>query len=290
MEKRVVFIIGPARSGTTLLGNLIGSSINVNNLGENRFLWVYLKARLMPRILMPYYKKKILEFYDYKVGNSAIIVDKTPMLSFTSKQLKILFPESKFIFNFRPASDIADSAQYEWFGNITGRGSLDSIEERKLSLFMRIKNKILLKSELPYRLRHPFWWPTLVQDFFILILMLCRFIGTRKQIGFPWGPMNLRIMKVWLTKGTREACYIQADISLDSMMDHLSSYGDGVLCVEYNRVVQEDEYLENRIKNFLELKIETTILKKNKNITSDGYKERYSSFCATSDKRWGRGN
>ena len=290
MEKRVVFVIGPARSGTTLLGNLIGSSGGVKNLGENRFLWAYLKADIVPAIIKPYYKKKILDYYEYKAGISSIVVDKTPMLSLLSKELNILFPDSKYIFNFRPARDIAESAQYEWYGNIQGRGSLDSVEERKLSLVRRIKNKILLKSEIRYRLRHPFWWPTLLQDFIILILMLLRFIFRTKRIGVPWGPMNWRIVKAWLMNGTKRACYFQADISIEKMIHHLKSHGKGALCVEYNRVVRENKYLESRLMTFLEIKIDTAILKSNKNIISDGNKERYNSFCATSDKRWGRCN
>lgn len=135
---RPVFIIGCARSGTTILSNTIGHHPNVKELCERRDLWYVafpnwdvwtdevtspsLQARTETVSILQRIKIRTLFYLLQAVDNASLLLEKWPVNSFRLEAINRLFPEAKFIFIYRNGSEVARSIAKkiqggnEWYG------------------------------------------------------------------------------------------------------------------------------------------------------------------------------
>jgi hypothetical protein len=112
-EINIAFLIGPARSGTTMLGyQTLSRHPDIEYWGEPVYLWrrghVYnrydnLNEEDLTSGLRDYLRKKFASKLE-KSGKK-LLVEKTPSNCFRIKYLQSVFPEAKFIYVTRDGRD-----------------------------------------------------------------------------------------------------------------------------------------------------------------------------------------
>ena len=139
-EKKLVFIVGLPRSGTSLIEQIISSHSNVYGGGELIFLEILLKRaftennkfikdkladdKIFQNVSDKFYDH-IRKFYD---GKKNIITDKTPQNFMWIGLIKKIFPEAKFIHSIRNPKDNCLSIYKNLFdGDINWSYNLDNI-------------------------------------------------------------------------------------------------------------------------------------------------------------------
>lgn len=116
---RIAFIIGCARSGTSITGELIGAHPKVKYLGErNQGFWHswygFLRNhhQLSEQDATPKVIKTIRDYFDELIETlpeGALIVDKCPPNSLRIPFLKKVFPEARFVHVVRDGRDVTCS-------------------------------------------------------------------------------------------------------------------------------------------------------------------------------------
>lgn len=119
IEKKIIFICGMPRSGTTLINQIISSHTDVVSTGESGHLGTYIKKNYLNNFLLN--ERKIFEdidsndnfFQDYVYNLfdefkyiSKVFTDKSVQNFFWIGFIKIFFPNSKIIITERNSKDI----------------------------------------------------------------------------------------------------------------------------------------------------------------------------------------
>ena len=111
----IALIIGCARSGTSILGELIGSHPEVNYIFEAHHIWeiaglgVNESHRLLDIHATPEVKEKIREYFKLQQGESKIVVEKCPRNVLRVPFVRAVFPEAKIIHVIRDGRDVVCS-------------------------------------------------------------------------------------------------------------------------------------------------------------------------------------
>jgi glycosyltransferase involved in cell wall biosynthesis len=109
------FIVGCARSGTSILGELIASNPNVKYIFEASNIWELggmgenESHRLTAQHATKPVKRQIREWFEKQAGDAGILVEKSPRNSLRVPYVKEIFPEAKFISIVRDGRDVACS-------------------------------------------------------------------------------------------------------------------------------------------------------------------------------------
>jgi hypothetical protein len=133
MRGAPIFIVGCGRSGTTALGELLGTHPDIKYLNEPRNFW-----RTDPRtdVWTGKTPEGRIDLYDVpdnlreelrkalfkKPGKDQFLVEKTPVNSFRIDYLRALFPKARFVHLLRSGLDVARSIQKRvevggpWYG------------------------------------------------------------------------------------------------------------------------------------------------------------------------------
>ena len=131
-----VFIVGAPRSGTSLLGQILGKADNIYYLPEPRFIWTNLDRRLdiwdykypikwgklfwKETDINQAMASRLARWLHYELffSRGSRLVEKTPLNVFRMTWLFAMFPEAKFIHLIRHGKDVALSAAEQfsrWF-------------------------------------------------------------------------------------------------------------------------------------------------------------------------------
>lgn len=111
----LVFIVGCARSGTSILGELIASHPDVNYIFEERGIWEKDILgendghRLQAYQAITPINKKIWEWFEVISKNKIMVVEKNPRHTLRIPFIRAIFPEAKFIHIIRDGRDVACS-------------------------------------------------------------------------------------------------------------------------------------------------------------------------------------
>ena len=105
MENRVnyTFVIGCARSGTSILGELIASHLELKYIFEASDIWELggmgenESHRLTAQHATEPVKQQIREWFESQSRDANILVEKNPRNSLRIPYVKAIFPEAKFI-------------------------------------------------------------------------------------------------------------------------------------------------------------------------------------------------
>lgn len=109
------FVIGCARSGTSILGELIASNPNIRYIFEAKRLWELGGLdendghRLTETNATDPIKKQIKDWFENQAIGSQILVEKNPRNSLRIPYVKAIFPDAKFIHIVRDGRDVACS-------------------------------------------------------------------------------------------------------------------------------------------------------------------------------------
>jgi hypothetical protein len=112
---RIAFVVGCARSGTSILGELIAAHPDVAYVFEPHELWESVGTgpggshRLTKANATPAVRTRIRAWFADQRGDKRLIVEKTPRNVLRVPFLRAVFPEAKFIHIVRDGRDVACS-------------------------------------------------------------------------------------------------------------------------------------------------------------------------------------
>ena len=174
-NKKIIFIVGLPRSGTSLAHQILASHSSVKGFGESDILNGFFNAKILDKEFINNLNKNnalnhdfISEISNYigsnyeKNSDKKIILDKSPFNFFWLGFIKIMFPNSKIILTTRDTEDTCLSIYKSLFGK---RGVLWSYNKNNIINFVKIYNYLidLWFAKMPsyiYKLNYEF----LVQD------------------------------------------------------------------------------------------------------------------------------
>lgn len=120
-DYNVVFIVGAARSGTTIMNRILGSHPDAVHLPEPYYLWYYHLGELDDDYIPPESVGGrqcafIRRQFDHvaRVTGKRFIIDKLPEHSFNLPVLHRVFPDAKFLHILRDGRDATLSIKKEW--------------------------------------------------------------------------------------------------------------------------------------------------------------------------------
>lgn len=111
----VVFVVGCARSGTSILGELIGSHPGVKYIFEAHSIWelggtgVNDSHRLTAEEATPGVSEEIRSWFEDQARGSSVLVEKNPRNILRVPYIRKIFPEAKIIHIVRDGRDVACS-------------------------------------------------------------------------------------------------------------------------------------------------------------------------------------
>lgn len=258
-----IFIIGPARSGTTLLGNLFKSFESIHYEEEPNIVWRYGNAKndndkltrnnanMIAKRTIPAYFERRLE----KSGKS-ILVEKTPANCLRIEFVRELFPDAYFIFLFRKPEDILKSVLLKWLSNVDRNYLYVNKGISKYKLLAQTKKLFSIRiSELIYYI------PTIMNA-------ILAHLGIRKSN--LWGPVIPGMRQLSKQYSLPEIAAIQLKYCLNEMEEYLSaSKDDRVIRVSYEELIKDPKETFLKMSDKLGMDINedtfpTDIVKNNK--------------------------
>lgn len=246
--KKMIFVVGPARSGTHLLANSIASSLEgIQYLPEiNEFWNKYNKAQTDYMVPSMYSDLELLsvkkEFLSL-TGDSSVVLEKTASNCLRLNFILALFPKAKFIFITRNNNDVIDSVERKVLG-----------DPRKVST---INNKVSLGSRFSVfskRLKTIKENNTMTLGY--LIKNHKHYLNLIKSIlfGSPikhWGPKFTNDKDI-LALDTREYAKKQLECCLNEIELFKGSDAD-FLHIDFEELVTNSQLIAEQLKNFLEI-------------------------------------
>ena len=149
----VIFVIGAGRSGTTILGDVLGRHDEVTKWHEPYFIWDYYLGNLVDDIreanqLSERDLRFIRKEFEIFLGKSdaKMVVDKSPLNSFKIPFILTVFPNAKWVHIIRDGRDVTLSTYREW------EKARRIVEERRFLDLFTVATK-LLKRQVYWRNR-----------------------------------------------------------------------------------------------------------------------------------------
>lgn len=215
---KLVFIIGPARSGTTMLGRILSKIDDAVYVEEPTGVWTPLfYSGNSDEIGVECYKdkdiKRIRHWFYKKLADSGktILIEKSPANSLRPSVVRTIFPEAYIIYLTRDPSAIAKSSLKQWNYMLSN----ESLSNRNVifSIFLARLRKFLQLS----------------------LLQKASFIHQRitQRTARTWGPRYASIDADTQQLNIPEICYKQASLSLQCINDAYSCSSSKAILVRY---------------------------------------------------------
>lgn len=230
MLDRPVFIIGAARSGTTMLGEILALHPDVAYWLEPKYIWRYGAAASRTDVrtaeevsedIRNYITNSFSSFLD--VEKKSRFVEKTPSNVFRIPFIYELFPNGRFIHLLRDGRDVALSAEIKW----TSRPDRTALYRR------------LIKMEIPLKdLMH--YGRNFLRDVFGRIFFPGR--------GMIWGPHFEGIDAFRKTHSVLETCAQQWLLSVEACQKEFSK-----LPMENVFTLKYEDFLENPSSQLIQI-------------------------------------
>lgn len=252
-----IILIGAARSGTTLLGDILSQHQDIAYWIEPKYIWkigspdiindIRIEEEATPSRIKYIHRK----FLSYQLSNSKRrFLEKTPSNCFRIPFINKVFPDAIYINIVRDGRDVALSAYEKW------NGSHDK------SAYSRRMNF----QEVPFG-DMPFY----VFDF------AKQFIGQRL---WPtklkkWGPMTHDI-KNMVANSVEEACALQWRQSSETSLKELKKIPqERVVTLKYEDFIKNPEYQLSKLMKFCDLKESSAVHEYAKNIIKSNNSQKW---------------
>lgn len=256
-EINIAFLIGPARSGTTMLGyQTLSRHPDIEYWGEPVYLWrrghVYnrydnLNEEDLTSGLRDYLRKKFASKLE-KSGKK-LLVEKTPSNCFRIKYLQSVFPEAKFIYVTRDGRDVAHSAMKEWRNEKSE--SIDSKSFRKKNILQRLILIVLRKGKLLERFDR---WRAFTELPYYLFRYFRYLYRTITKKAMVWGP-NFQGLSDFAKKNSlAQTCAYQWQQSHLQAVKDLGDVPDKKIHrIRYEALIENPRNSLTELLNFLEI-------------------------------------
>ena len=244
-----IFIIGAARSGTKMLGNIFNMHPEVSYKGESNYIWRLensnFKNDLLPvSVATKEVKNKIWEKFYSNIEKDKVLVEKTAANSLRLPFVLEIFSNAKLIHIVRDGRDVALSARKKW------RGEFSDFEKEKLgkenekkSIILRIWQRII-SGDIAVTELHNY--------FFKGINILKTHLGMSDS-GI-WGPRFPGIDELYKTHSLIEVCAFQWLNSVQSILNfHANNQDIPYYLVKYEELTASPAEKIDEIFSFCEL-------------------------------------
>jgi hypothetical protein len=241
--KRPIFIIGAARSGTTLIGDILKRHTDIAYWIEPKYIWRYRNAtsstdiRKEEEATLEVQKYIHSKFSNYvKQCKKKRFMEKTPSNCFRIPFIHKIFPDGLFLHIIRNGRDVAFSAQKKW-----------SSPPDKTALWRR-----LVSLEIPL-IDAPYYAKDVIRD------VLYRQFLPKKS--FIWGPRFPGIHATQKQYNTIETCAIQWRESVLATLEGLREIpAKQQMTLKFEELLTTPEPLLRQVLNFFDLEAEQTVL------------------------------
>lgn len=229
-----VFIVGPARSGTTIFGETLSKVMDCEYWLEPKYLWKYKNFNLLSDVLTSadltpdiarYIKKRIAQKLNH--NNNSVYLDKTPSHVFRIPFIRAVFPDCFLVFIERDPIDTILSAEKKWNSSIP-----------RSVFWRRFKNNDL----------------TIVQLFKLLGFI---FFKRRKL----WGPVSKNVVEAAETD-VLFAATIQYAESISYMNAFTENSSTRIIRIHYEEFIENPEKVLSRVLKFIDEPIDKNRIRK----------------------------
>ena len=245
--KKVFFIVGPARSGTTFLASLLEDS-KLIYFEEPNSIWKYKNVNFDSDVLssddVSHKKSAFIRKYFISKAEKAgvdIVLEKTPSNCFRLDYVKAVFPEAKYIFVERNLGEIATSARKKWLYEVdpnTKRLFGDDRSHKKRQLVLMIKRFM----DIPL-VDMPLYLGKVFSELSFSLF------GRKRKV---WGPRYDGILSDVENLSEYEVCYKQAKLSYEAIYKFIKSLpAEDYVVVEYDEMTRDPDRVSSLVKKFM---------------------------------------
>lgn len=215
-----IIITGAARSGTTIIGNIIGKHSDVAYWVEPNYIWKYKSAKLHTDMIPKDYATKevknfiISRFVKFtELHNKKRFAEKTPANSLRLPFVREVLPNCKIIHIVRDGRDVALSARKMWMNvkknnrfNIYSNSDINEHSFRYKNLKLKFRKlKQISISDFPYYI------PRICNDFLVILGLKDYYI---------WGPEFPGIKTTSKICSLLEVCGLQWKWCVESVINY----------------------------------------------------------------------
>lgn len=250
--KKPIIIIGAARSGTTMLGEILSQHEDVAYWVEPKYIWKYARPDINNDIrsaadatagVSGYIKRKFDKFL--KDTGRKRFMEKTPSNCFRISFIEAVFPDALYVNILRDGRDVSLSAYEKW----TKRHDTTAYSRR------------LNSGDVPLR------------DFpFYMLHFFRQYLGQKlwPEKLKHWGPVTEDISK-YIGSSVEEACAYQWRQSTEYSINELANISaDKVLTIKYEEFLKEPEIYLEKIFEHCELDKSEAVIKYAKRVIRPG--------------------
>ena len=264
-----VIILGAARSGTTMLANILKQDRRVIYIGEPRYIWKHKNFyvghdMLTKKHITPEVREHITTAFQnyFQKNDGDVLLEKTPSNSLRFEFVYNLFPDAKYIHIIRNGIDVAFSAKKRWMGEYT---KTELVHKKNLSNISKATNRRLKRKWKDSGA----YWLDILNDLKYTLPLYLNNIGLKKQS--MWGPCYPGINIDYKNLELIEVCSLQWKKSVESVLQfkNSESFNGDYHEIRYEDIVSGNMQKVNNLFNFAgidfnqEAKVYTEKIKQN---------------------------
>lgn len=276
---KIIFIVGSPRSGTTILGNILGCHKDIAEWIEPYFIWdkyfriakndVRVAADARPLIID--YIQKEFKRYCKKTG-CKVIVDKSPRNSLKIPFIRQIFPDARFIHIIRDGRDTTLSINKQWkrrISNFYETGEDSKVDFANALKFIR--KWMRRQSFVSDRIR-ALWFETHGH-----LLNKHKHVNILRWNGKPgWGPRFKDWEEEFKKLSTVQFNALQWKHCLTSVLNELELvHSSQKIAIRYEEFVQEPQYVLDEVLSFIGVD------------NSDTFKKNWPIIKENNYNKWG---
>ncbi|MCQ8881300.1 sulfotransferase [Pseudoalteromonas shioyasakiensis] len=246
LNKRLVFIIGPARSGTHLVASTISNALpSAKYLAEINEFWSQYTIQNQDKVNFENYNEEMLETIrnDFlKLSEEAdTVIEKTAANSLRIQFLKLLFPDAKYIFIKRNCFQVIASVLKKQKGNInkvTNSGNV-TFSSRLELLIERVRSKISKVEKSPSKI-----WRLICDNFANILNIL------NLKNDTHWGPKFCSKSSRAKVKHPELYAFLQW-AACTSEIENVNNEDRNNLFLDFEEIIENPTEFSQKINRFL---------------------------------------